>query len=353
MKRFMRAIGVGSSRSTRTNYVEPQADDAPDSNASSNSSPERPTLRRSPNPAFASLPPRAKDKAVALDNSLRRNLNYIPSDLENYARAALNRVEYTATSGEMTDLDIENIHHLVGAYNDRFSGLHLKNHESPRSFFEEFMDSGESVWRSVVRLSMNDRHHVAIDVRVDDDKRTMIIIESALAHNPRQPGVFLQGYEQLSGKLASYAGDDGGMAVVELGVQKSNYDCIIYSLNNSLAAYQKNEVFDEMHASLREIGRCFGRYDGKSTIQSGIELIDGSKVLPAIFFKHAHSRATIDDVLENQPDLEGRNVSTGSENPHQTLSQRVRDFRIERDDRGYSMSIEASRLRKIRKAIER
>ncbi|MGR3832273.1 hypothetical protein [Ralstonia pseudosolanacearum] len=70
-------------------------------------------------------------------------------------------------------------------------------------------------------------------------------------------------------------------------------------------------------------------------------------------FKHAHSRATIDDVLENQPDLEGRNVSTGSENPHQTLSQRVRDFRIERDDRGYSMSIEASRLRKIRKAIER
>ncbi|MCC8516530.1 peptidase C55, partial [Xanthomonas euvesicatoria pv. euvesicatoria] len=39
-------------------------------------------------------------------------------------------------------------------------------------------------------------------------------------------------------------------------------------------------------------------------------------------------------------------------NPSEDLSERVENFRVRRGDLSYSMSIEASRLRKIRKTIE-
>ncbi|WP_459178694.1 YopJ family acetyltransferase [Pseudomonas savastanoi] len=56
--------------------------------------------------------------------------------------------------------------------------------------------------------------------------------------------------------------------------------------------------------------------------------------------------------MHEQPELADRNVSTNRESAHQTLSERVADFRVQRSERSYSMSIESSRLRKIRKAIE-
>ncbi|WP_458296480.1 YopJ family acetyltransferase, partial [Xanthomonas graminis] len=63
-------------------------------------------------------------------------------------------------------------------------------------------------------------------------------------------------------------------------------------------------------------------------------------------------RASIDRVLEKQPDIAGTDVSTNRYGAAETLHERVRAFGIKRDARPYSMSIEASRIRKIREAIE-
>ncbi|KPX19572.1 hypothetical protein ALQ27_200184 [Pseudomonas syringae pv. delphinii] len=304
-------------------------------------------------PEFRSIPDRAKDKAIALKEALSRQSGYILPRLEHYARTALSQAAHIGSTPEITDLDIENIGYLTDTYNQRLSNINLKHHTSPQNFFQEFMTSQEPCWRSVVRLSPNSRHHVAIDVRNQDDVRTMLIIESALAYGKSNNATgFMPGYLQMHNNVKNYAQDNGHMAVIQLGAQKSKYDCIIFSLNNALAAYQKDAIFDSLHDSLRENGSCFQPGEYKSDTVSGIEVIDGTKILPAVFFKHAHSRSTINDAIEEQPELADRNVSTNRESAHQTLSERVADFRVQRSERSYSMSIESSRLRKIRKAIE-
>ncbi|GKT01747.1 peptidase C55 [Acidovorax sp. SUPP3434] len=355
MKKFMRALGAGSSRTHRT---PPQNLSRPERSPSS-----RPSSRHSESGALSelasrggnygganSLPPRAEKKAAALREALENS--YVSYELSEYARTALSAAS-TGSTGEITALDARNKQLLANAYNDRHSELRLSCHDSAQSFFAEFMQSQKPAWRSIVQLSQSSLHHVAMDVRIQDGKRTLLVIEPALARGEDDNGdvQILAGYEQLARNVQNCLGDDGDLAVVQLGAQKSNYDCIIFSLDLALCAYQKDNIFDELHDSLRRNVRCFSSQERKSVVDKNIEFIDGTKFLPAVFFKHAHSRATIAEVIESQPELEGKNVSTGRDNPAETLSERVQDFRVTRE-KSYSMSIEASRLRKIRKAIE-
>ncbi|WP_281246108.1 YopJ family type III secretion system effector XopJ [Paracidovorax konjaci] len=353
----MRSLGIGSSRTSRPSQrpVQMERERSPSSRASSPQSdsgvlsglPRRSTSESE----FALLPPRAERKAIALRESLQ-NSNHVSHEIEFYAQAALSAAK-SGSNQEITRLDAQNKHILANAYNERHSGLQLSCHDSAQSFFGEFISSQEPAWRSLVQLSPSSFHHVAVDVRFQDGKRTMVVLEPALAYGEGEAGdiKFLAGYEPLGRNVQAYLGENGDLAVVSLGAQKSNFDCIIFSLNLALCAYQKDSVLDDLHESLRKNVRCFSSGEEKSVVHKNIEFIDGTKFLPAIFFKHAHSRGTVNEVLDNQPHLSEKNVSTGRNNSSETLSERVQDFRVERE-KSYSMSIEASRLRKIRKAIE-
>ncbi|WP_309303136.1 YopJ family acetyltransferase [Xanthomonas oryzae] len=154
--------------------------------------------------------------------------------------------------GRLTSLDSTNKYCLANAYNSRFSGLHLTCHDSAQAFFSEFMTSDKPAWRSVVRLSSQNLHHVAIDVRIKNGKRTMLVIEPALAYGMRDGEIqTLPGYELLGRNVKSCLGENGDMAVIQLGAQKSRFDCIIFSLNLALSAYQKDSIFEDLHGRLQ------------------------------------------------------------------------------------------------------
>ncbi|WP_372160758.1 YopJ family type III secretion system effector XopJ [Xanthomonas axonopodis pv. cyamopsidis] len=353
MKNFMRSLGLGSkrsSRSSRSNRSD-QQDDAQGENVADAAGSTSHSDSGSP---FNSLPRRPRKKATDLTNALNSS-NYIPHELQIYAEAALQAAK-TGSSEAITRLDSTNKYCLANAYNSRFSGLHLSCHDSAQAFFSEFMTTDKPAWRSVVRLSPQSLHHAAIDVRIENGKRTMLVIEPALAYGMQDGEIqMLAGYELLGRNVKSCLGENGengDMAVIQLGAQKSRFDCIMFSLNLALSAYQKDSIFDNLHGKLRRNLRCFPSWEKKSILHKGIEIVDGDKFLPPVFYKHSHSRATVDEYLSNQPENSDRNVSTGSTNPSETLSERVRNFRVERGNLSYSMSIEASRLRKIRKAIE-
>ncbi len=84
----------------------------------------------------------------------------------------------------------------------------------------------------------------------------------------------------------------------------------------------------------------------------GVYLLKGTRLLPANFYKHAHSRRTIDELEADQPGASGTDVRSGRAAVYkESLSRRLEEFQVQRD-KTYSMSIEASRARKIRHALE-
>lgn len=84
------------------------------------------------------------------------------------------------------------------------------------------MTSEKQAWRSIVRLSPSSMHHAAIDVRFKDGKRTMLVIEPALAYGMKDGEIkVMAGYETLGKNVQNCLGENGDMAVIQLGAQKS------------------------------------------------------------------------------------------------------------------------------------
>ncbi|ATA26360.1 hypothetical protein BIY26_03030 [Brenneria goodwinii] len=320
-------------------------------------SPERSSSYAASNPPdFDSLPERAAEKARALSNALNMaSLSYSNPELAHYARKTLEQASSGQTTVEITNLDIGNIRTLVNTYNDRFSSLNLKYFSSQEDFLDELRDTDTSAWRAILKAAPNSRHHFAIDIRTHDDgQKTLIALEPSVAFRPIDDERFhsMPGYYSLHRGIQRQSDDDVKFAVIQTEAQKSTQDCVIFSLNFALNAYQKDSFFDDLHDNLKNNEPRLGTSATSYHSMTGLEYIEGKEILPAIFFKHSHSRAIINEVLDAQPDLSDRNVSTNRESPHETLSERVQAFRVHREDLSYSMSIEASRMRKIRKAIE-
>ncbi|HDU5650214.1 TPA: peptidase C55 [Klebsiella aerogenes] len=306
--------------------------------------------------SYSNIPYRAKNKLDELSQTINAShLEYSAPELLHYAKRVLDNAESGKPNEEITLLDAKNIPTLAAAYNRSFPELNLKVFNSGSDFLGYVYNHDEpGAYRAIVKLSGNSEHRVAVDLRNHpDQKKTMLVIEPATAHAYKKGQVVtLPGYIPLRDNIDKYFSNSCKMAVIEVDAQKSEHDCIIFSLNHALAAYQKDkDTFSNLHDKLHENGMCFalGRYSDHAI---GMEFIDGTKILPAIFYKHSHSRKTIIDVLREQPELTEKNVSTNRTSPSEMLSERVKNFRVEKNDTHYSMSIEASRARKIRKAIE-
>ncbi len=359
MKNFMRSIGLGSSRSSRHGRRDNTASGRGSTSAGSSSSAHGNSgalsglsSRTAGSGEFGFLPERPRQKAIALREALNRAEN-TPSDLRAYAEAALTAAKIGSTS-DMTDLDVQNKQYLADAYNTRFPDLKLICHDSAQAFFSDFMTSEKPVWRSLVQLSPHSLHHVAIDVRLQDGKRTAVVLEPAIGYGMRSDGkiTMLAGYEPLGRNIQKYLGENGDMAVVQLGAQKSHYDCIIFSLNLALCAYQRDDVIDGLHERLRGHYRCFASDENKSQLHQNIEFIDGTTFLPPVFFKHSHARSTISEVLGISLTYRIEMSAPGMIIPGKRFPSGWKISVWIEGEMACSMSIEASRLRKIRKAIE-
>lgn len=311
-------------------------------------------------PVASKLPDRAMNKITALRDSHQRAQLYSTNlGLLHYAESVLNNIEYRQSNLETLQFDAQNLGAMASAYNERFAQLKLHCFESRGAFLDHLQSHNEpGAWRGVFRLNPPSLHHVAVDVRNHPGgEKTLLILEPITAYKDDvYPPAYLPGYPQLREEVNSRFRGNCKMSVIETDAQRSWHDCVIFSLNFALCSYQKDDVFDRLHKSLAEKGQCFpSSDDNRSRLARGIELIDGKQILPALFYKHAHSRGTAADVVNAQPHVANDNVSTSRNSPRETLSERVQAFRVYREGGNpetYSMSIETSRARKIRKALD-
>ncbi|HTD02791.1 YopJ family type III secretion system effector XopJ [Undibacterium sp.] len=322
--------------------------------AASESSAAGSPARRPSSYHLENLPKRARGKARALEDSVKNSsvANTHPQ-LAAYADAVLRAASSDGVNPEISAHDVQNLEALADTYNARHPNLKLQCFASPEAFLRKLYTSDEPAWRALFRLSNEKTHRIAADIRTHPDgEKTVLLLESALSHTWDQnkgQHVFISGFQSLQRNVDTHF-NNCKMAVIDVEAQKSKIGCMMFSLNFALNAYQKDDFFNNLHGRLNENGRCFDGHE--SQIIGEMEYIEGTKMLPAVFYKHAQSRGTMDEVVANQPDLRDRNVSTSRSSPHETLQDRVQNFRITRGELSYSMSIEASRMRKIRKAIE-
>lgn len=300
------------------------------------------------------LPRRARRKARALEDAVKNSaVQHTHPQLAAYADAVLRAAGTDGVNPEISTLDGENIETLAATYNARHPDLNLQCFAWAQVFLERLYTSREPAWRALFRLTTQNRHRIAADIRTHPDGgKTVLLLESALSHTwdkDKKEYNFILGLQPLQKNIETHF-SNCKMAVIDVEAQKSKIGCTLFSLNFLLNAYQKDDLFNALHERLNETGRCFEGHE--SEIIGGMEYIEGTKILPPIFYKHAQSRGTIDDFVKHQPHLQNNNVSTSRSGPRETLQERVQNFRVTRGERSYSMSIEASRMRKIRKAIE-
>ena len=300
------------------------------------------------------LPRRARRKARALEDAVKNSaVQHTHPQLAAYADAVLRAAGTDGVNPEISTLDGENIETLANTYNARHPDLNLKCFPWAELFLEKLYTSSEPAWRALFRLTTQNRHRIAADIRTHaDGGKTVLLLESALSHSwdpNKKDYKFIAGIQSLQRNIETNF-RNCKMAVIDVEAQKANIGCTLFSLNFLLNAYQKDDLFNSLHERLNENGRCFEGHE--SEVINGMEYIEGTKILPPIFYKHAQSRGTIEDFVKHQPDHQNSNVSTSRSGPRETLQERAQNFRVTRGERSYNMSIEASRMRKIRKAIE-
>ncbi|RMO97361.1 Peptidase C55 [Pseudomonas syringae pv. philadelphi] len=320
----------------------------------SSSPPHSPTQEIDPYASsFSQLPPRAYSKARALADALRLANNINP-ELAHYAQRVLATVANSQPTREISNLDAKNLATLVRTYNAKYPGLNLQYARTPREFRNALAGTDEASWRSIAILHSRGSHRVAIDVRTHDDgHKSLLVMETGAAfkRDENDEALLQFGYSEFIEDLKHEFGSNASMAVIDVRAQKSHIGCQPFCFDFALNAFHKSYLFDDLHQRLHDHGQCTTRRDEAEFID-GMEYISGAKILPAVFYKHAESRATIDTVLREQPAIASKDVSTHRGGPTETLQERVQAFRIQRDKITYSMSIEASRIRKIREAIE-
>lgn len=308
-----------------------------------------------PNSPFAALPPRPRKKAEMLSDALDRHESEAPSALVAYANATLrnlrNNVKTEGTS--VLQQEIENLPLLVASYNSRYD-MNLKSFSSPSEFVRELPrhECSGNALRAVVRLFEDGTHHTMIDARFHKNGATSLIV---LEPGPGLSPVYMRGYVAMKQAIDAEVRGSVKFAMIEANAQKSKADCVMFALNYALAAFHKRKTLDDWHKSLLKKGKIKNISPCLDYLMSGYGVynISGLNILPPTFYKHTQSRETVAQLDRLQSGAKDTDVSSGRAQAQvESLEDRLENFRLERDGESRTISIEASRARKIRHVLE-
>lgn len=198
--------------------------------------------------------------------------------------------------------DVSNVQAIVESENLRKPDLHLSYHASAASLVESLASRalGPSRQRAVFRVDNRPGgpHHAAVDIRREPDKPlTLIVVEPAtmghMAH--------LLSHDDFARLVKSTPGlEDTRIAVIDAEAQKSPADCVMFSMSHASKMHKEQATFDLWHQRLAQAQPLADPAHTKATLPEGAGVIDGLYMLPASFYKHAHSLSTL---LDARPEL--------------------------------------------------
>jgi len=190
----------------------------------------------------------------------------------------------------------------IAAENNRNSDLNLS-----------YDDSVNEYVKSIGRLNKNERylsiireeaHYVVAEAFKNDKNNTSIILLESLGNKYM---TLLDFSSRVSNALPN-----SRITFINLGVQKSPYDCIIYSLSAALKINKNKAIIASLHNAVLKQGSITG-WSGKeyplNKTEISISPSEAGDILPAQFFKHMSSETSMKKLLDTNPALAFTNVS--------------------------------------------
>ncbi|WCN14030.1 avirulence protein [Marinomonas mediterranea] len=267
------------------------------------------------------VPSRLQNKIDQLNLLDTKSLD---SDLHDYAQHAISCIKTGESGGyEMNKFDKKLLPLIAEAENKRTLGLNLHVFKSTQECTDALhqMEAKTNLTRKPnhVRIvyppasGVSPNHHAALDVKFTPKNPPSIVgFEPATFEN----SVMLE-------HSLRYSMPHAKLNVVNPDIQKSDWDCAMFSLNHALKAHK------------HEDGYVYELHQGEKGLP-----------IPADFMKHAHAKSSIQSRLDK-----GCVVSKDKEGiQSETLEHRNLAYRTERGERAFSASIEGFRLQEIQRA---
>ncbi|MBW0447161.1 YopJ family acetyltransferase [Paraburkholderia phenoliruptrix] len=328
---------------------------------------------RSSNPADAALPDRLAQKIASVEAVMQN----VRGPLRTYAEAAIERVRHrTADAPSFADLDAAHLDALVATENQRNPGLNLEHFSHQDDFVAAIRQGTRRSFRAIFPYSnpqtqQPERHHVMADVRRHANGATTVVVtESGVIFAGR--GNQLAKHNQIVLALNEVGVDSNHVAVIETQAQKSNDDCVMYSLNYALKAHKNQRVFDEFHARLQR--QANPDRTGLSRGATSVNVAEkeyrmqmlyshaahGADVLTTDFYKHGASLQQAEQLMKREDGRMSGPVNSDRHAVRETLVERNLAFRVPRPkapDQGasegamFSASIDGFRLQEIARAL--
>lgn len=279
-------------------------------------------------------------------NYLKNGLDYSSGLLKNgiqsnsvsniYDRALMNKICLSET-----------IHH----------GMEVIDFNSTDELINYIGNNEKCEIKAVVRMANLDQpskvHYTCFDVSKVGDNVSLMVYEPAVIKDNSNAHVY-NGLQSLLGSIINLretkelSNNVFNVGFIEMGIQKSPYDCAIYSISTANNLNKETGFSKEMLESIND--KPLSDYGVVFFYESSAENTVNNKEnkikthIPGVFLKHSTSLSGI-----KKSDVDADNIIINKKN--ETLSDRIKNNFIERGGVTCSNSIEKKRLLLIERAV--
>ncbi|WP_455479888.1 YopJ/AvrA family T3SS effector serine/threonine acetyltransferase [Bartonella sp. B23] len=252
--------------------------------------------------------PKLVDLLNKVRDSFKKN-SAIPENEE--LESIIARLESNIANGDWiyTDdakTDLRMMPALVERANQKYPPMRLKFSATPKDLatsIKSAISDGTQSSRFIANIRDEGIHFVVIDHRVIGNKTSLILFESA-TFNHTALGIFA-----VMAKTAfeKYRLPHCYFSIVEMNIQRSSYECGIFSLALAKKLYLESDKLEKLHRDntdgiLYELDTPFLPYDKLD------------RYLPVTFYKHTQSINRLNKYIKSNPGAENEIINKRDEN---------------------------------------
>lgn len=268
--------------------------------------------------------------------------------LANYPAAALAFAVKTVEANNQPDYlmgyaDDRLMSSMVNAESSLHRGIELKYFCSTDDLTRFVLEKtgpykGQAVVKMVRSNEKAEPHFAAVDIRISSNGlRSMVIYEPAFLHGDKNAPVnhgFSSLVEGIKFQTEHLKVPVPKVGFVEINGQKSQFDCAIFALSTAIQNFKDESVTESLLKQMDAGGQTMTRFYDESASEyiKNIRIKVGVTLSPN-FHKHGHSISTLKEMDDSS--VNKRNES---------VSRRAEQFKVQRDGRAYSNSIEHKRI---------
>lgn len=246
----------------------------------------------------------------------------------------------TCFNKDYSSTDIKIMPALVIQANNKYPEMNLNFSASPQDFAAEIkttIEQGVKSSRFIVNIGGGGIHFSVVDYKYINGKASLILFEPA---NFKSMGPVMLAYNAKMA-IERYQLSDCHFSVVEMDIQRSKYECGIFSLALAKKIYTERESLLKIHED-----------NIKGTLWDSQKPLLHDKLdpyLPVKFYKHTQGKRRLNEYLNTNP----QGVGTVINKKNETILSRFENNQSLIDGKELSVSAHKKRITEYKKLLKR